>query len=663
MNIHRRFLLLIVLGLTVNLVCSQTGTITNISVQPRTDGSGMVDVYFNLSGSAPAYNINLEVSFDAGSNWQPIPTAHLSGDITGISPGNNKHLVWDGFASFPNEYSTQTRLKIIAAAHTGGGIPGEGVTDIDGNFYPSIIIGNQEWMTENLRVTKYNNGDSITTGLSNAEWANTTDGAYAIYSHSQIDGLGSYGQVADAYGKLYNWYAVDDERGLCPSDWHVPTYADWMDLTDYVVAQGFPNEWNNPNGAGNALKSCRQVSSPLGGDCATSEHPRWDSHSTHSGFDEFDFSALPGGYRGTNGSYGLLGNIGFWWSSTESPSLGAESWNLFSSGGSADSDGYHPKGLGYSVRCVRDMEPDLPENFSLNLEVSPAGSGQVGGMGSYLEGATVSINAAPNQGYQFVNWTGDSYLLDNPDSSATTLTMPGYDVNLTANFSVNTYDIQASASPADGGSVSGAGTYSHGETAVLTATAADGYYFTYWRENGNVVANQPEYSFTVTENRNLTAHFAQETFTITLTPNPIFGGITTGTGNYLYGDFVTAGALPNPGFYFVNWTEDGNVFSNEPEYSFIVTGNRNLTAQFENLVTIEASVWPEGVAIIEGAGNYPVGQVVQLEAIPVNDDYIFVEWIENGSYISNENPLIFEAQHDRYLVAAFLHVSKMELEE
>jgi uncharacterized protein (TIGR02145 family) len=90
---------------------------------------------------------------------------------------------------------------------------------------------------------------------------------------------------------LYNWHAVNNANGLCPTGWHVPSDAEWTQLVDYVVAQGFPNKWDNPNGAGNALKSCRQVNSPLGGDCNTTSIPDGILMTTHHGFDEFGFSS------------------------------------------------------------------------------------------------------------------------------------------------------------------------------------------------------------------------------------------------------------------------------------------------------------------------------------------------------------------------------------
>ena len=89
------------------------------------------------------------------------------------------------------------------------------VTDIDGNVYQTVPIGDQLWMAENLKVTHYNNGDEIPTGYSNSAWSNLSTGAYAVYDDNESN--------ADTYGYLYNWYAVDDWwHGVCPDGWHVP---------------------------------------------------------------------------------------------------------------------------------------------------------------------------------------------------------------------------------------------------------------------------------------------------------------------------------------------------------------------------------------------------------------------------------------------------------
>ncbi len=236
------------------------------------------------------------------------------------------------------------------------------VVDVDGNEYKTVLIGNQIWMAENLRVSRYNNGDSIPTGLSDADWQNTTEGAYSVYPHSggladdDVEGIHSDAEMVDAYGKLYNWHAVNDQRGLCPAGWRVPGDGEWRDLVKYLVARGFENEADNPNAAANALKSCRQADAPTDS-CETHEHPRWNAHSLHHGFDEFGFSALP---AGTRSSYGVLyeriGTGAFWWSSTRYYSS-ARAWNR----SMAHISGYLSRGSsektnGFSVRCVSYIE-------------------------------------------------------------------------------------------------------------------------------------------------------------------------------------------------------------------------------------------------------------------------------------------------------------------
>jgi len=150
-------------------------------------------------------------------------------------------------------------------------------------------------MAENLRVTRYNNEDDIPTDLSGDDWGANTEGACAIYPYDggetedEVEGINSDAEMVEAYGKLYNYYAVYDARGLCPEGWSVPNDDEWTQLVDYVVSQGYPNDDpDNLDGAGNVLKSCRQVNSPLEG-CKTLEHPRWNADFTHHGFDEFGF--------------------------------------------------------------------------------------------------------------------------------------------------------------------------------------------------------------------------------------------------------------------------------------------------------------------------------------------------------------------------------------
>ncbi len=227
--------------------------------------------------------------------------------------------------------------------------PGK-VTDIDGNDYKTVKIGNQIWMAENLRVTNYNNGDAIPTGLSDEDWEDTTEGAYAIFDHNHntADGINSTEEMVEAYGKLYNWYAVNDPRGLCPEGWKIPSDEDWTDLTDYVESI---NEVN----IGNQLKSCRQINSPIEGECNVEwdEHPQWYQHDDHFGTNGFGFSAFPGGYRWIDG--GFASGNGSWWSSTETSSTGAWHRGMSYSYGGVFRNNYD-KAIGCSLRCVRDAD-------------------------------------------------------------------------------------------------------------------------------------------------------------------------------------------------------------------------------------------------------------------------------------------------------------------
>jgi len=208
------------------------------------------------------------------------------------------------------------------------------VKDIDGNTYKTVKIGSQVWMADNLRATKYNDGTSIPTGYNNEEWVGLTTGGYAIYPHSEIDGLNSDAEILTAYGALYNWYAVETGK-LCPTGWRVPTDAEWITLTDYAGGESV---------AGGKLKSTRT---------APDAHPRWEFY-IEGATNEYGFSALPGGNRQYfDGNFGGIGYRGNWWSSNESHPLYAWVGSLHYGGIMDMSIGF--KEQGNSVRCIKDQ--------------------------------------------------------------------------------------------------------------------------------------------------------------------------------------------------------------------------------------------------------------------------------------------------------------------
>lgn len=221
------------------------------------------------------------------------------------------------------------------------------VTDIEDNVYETVIIGNQEWMAENLRVTKYNNNDPIPQVWG---WTDFAYDYYAIYPYNSISGLNSEEEVLELYGALYSWYTIEDERGLCPTGWSVPTTDEWYKMRRHLI-----HNYNYSSGhLGDILKSCRQIDSPLGGDCDTNEHPRWNSDNTHYSADIFGFSALPAGRRLSAGHFSHVGRSGYWWSSSYPYNLSGEAFYrsmMYDYGGILAAS--LTKSMGFSVRCIK----------------------------------------------------------------------------------------------------------------------------------------------------------------------------------------------------------------------------------------------------------------------------------------------------------------------
>lgn len=207
---------------------------------------------------------------------------------------------------------------------------GEGVTDIDGNQYETVVIGNQEWMAENLKTTTYRDGTPIPNVTGNNEWRGLATGAYAWYDNDE-----SYGAK---YGALYNVQAAKDERGLCPEGWRVPSDSDWKELRFYAenyYKNNYPElDKNSYRGhAGHVLKSASG----------------W--HDGGNGTDDLGFSALPAGRRYHDGVFSYLGENACFWST--SGLRAATYWFIvnyddflhsYLSGGGRS---------GFSVRCVR----------------------------------------------------------------------------------------------------------------------------------------------------------------------------------------------------------------------------------------------------------------------------------------------------------------------
>ena len=289
-------------------------------------------------------------------------------------------------------------------------------------------------------------------------------------------------------------------------------------------------------------------------------------------------------------------------------------------------------------------------SYTITATANPTNGGTVTGGGTYNYNQTCTLTATPNLGYTFTNWTENGTVVSTNASYSFTVTG---NRNLVAHFQLQSFTVTVSANPNNGGSVTGDGTYNYGQSCTVTATPNTGYNFLNWTENGNVVSSNASYSFTVTDNRNLVAHFQLQSFIVTVSVDPINGGMVTGSGTYNYNQSCTVTATPNTGYNFINWTENGNVVSTNANYTFTVTGNRTLVAHFTmQSYVITAIADPIEGGTVTGAGGYNYGETCTLHAT-ANACYSFDGWTENGNTVSNEADYSFTVTRDCNLVANF----------
>lgn len=197
--------------------------------------------------------------------------------------------------------------------------------DQDGNVYKTITIGSQTWMAENLRTTKYRNGEAIPEVTDSTLWKDLSSGAYCNYENTKnIDTIASN-------GRLYNWFAIKDSRQIAPEGWHVPTFEEWIVLETYLGGDTI---------AGGKLKE------------SGTQHWRVPNV---GGTNETGFTALPGGYRMKFGNFYSIGAYGYWWTATESATNTDLAWHRHLSHSYIMVGGCEcGKGDGYSIRCVKD---------------------------------------------------------------------------------------------------------------------------------------------------------------------------------------------------------------------------------------------------------------------------------------------------------------------
>jgi len=222
----------------------------------------------------------------------------------------------------------------------------------DGYDYATVKIGDQCWFAENLNVG---------TRIDSRDASNNP-----VHQGTSCEDIEKYCQDEDEtncdfYGGLYQWNqamcgeTTEGAQGICPDGWRIPSDDDWKVLEIYAGMdpdEADEEDWRGTD-EGAKLKSCRQVNSPLGGECATDDHPRWNSSGSHWGLDEFGFAVLPGGMRHSNGALITLGGSADFWTSTESGNTTYDR-TFFNINSDINRKSNNNKSFGYSVRCLKN---------------------------------------------------------------------------------------------------------------------------------------------------------------------------------------------------------------------------------------------------------------------------------------------------------------------
>jgi uncharacterized protein (TIGR02145 family) len=280
-------------------------TIENVDF--RAVGKTIVVSYDFLHPKADT-SINVALVFKDQQGGSIVPKS-ISGDIKNVKPGEGKRIIWDVLADGINlsgkykaEVSIQTEVSIQRTV-------------------PSVKIGSQVWATENLNVDRFRNGDPIPQAKTAEEWQNAGNNqkpAWCYYNNDPQNG--------EIYGKLYNWYAVNDKRGLAPIGYHIPTDAEWTKLSDYLGGEAL---------AGKKMKSTSG----------------WAENG--NGTNSSGFNGLPGGGRVANGVFNYQGGFGYWWSASEAYAGSAFYRSLYFDGDGLGRNS-NDNEKGFSVRCLRD---------------------------------------------------------------------------------------------------------------------------------------------------------------------------------------------------------------------------------------------------------------------------------------------------------------------
>jgi uncharacterized repeat protein (TIGR02543 family) len=294
-----------------------------------------------------------------------------------------------------------------------------------------------------------------------------------------------------------------------------------------------------------------------------------------------------------------------------------------------------------------DQDRNITANFTINsydLQLTAGDGGSVSGAGSFAYGYSTTITATPNVGYSFTGWMGEGVV--NPLAEATQVRMT-QDRNVSASFSINSYDLKLTAG--DGGSVSEDGSFSYGTEANITASPNTGYSFTGWIGEGVVNPSSNTTQVRMTEDKYISASFSINSYDLQLTAGD--GGSVSEDGSFSYGTEANITASPNSGYSFTGWMGEGIVNPSSNTTQVRMTEDRNISASFSiNSYDLKLTAGDGGSVSEDGSFSY--GTEANITASP-NTGYSFTGWIGEGIVNPSSNTTQVRMTEDRNISASF----------
>lgn len=301
---------------------------------------------------------------------------------------------------------------------------------------------------------------------------------------------------------------------------------------------------------------------------------------------------------------------------------------------------------------------EIAPHCLLDIAAEPVGAGSTTGSDSYPVDADAEVTATANEGYHFLHWENEGQVVST--NAVTTVAMK-VNQSLVAKFAANVpqWFVTAAALPVTGGTVTGEGFYDDAAPVTMTAVPNAGYAFVNWTEGGVQVSASATFTFNIAADHDLVANFAAvPVYTIATSAAPVAGGTTTGGGSYAQGASVTVTATATPGYMFLNWKQGTTTVSTNPNYTFTVSADRTLVANFQvdaGTRTITTSSNPTAGGTTSGGGTYAVGGECILTATP-NENYMFKRWQLSGNTVSSSATYTFTVSANAAYTARFARI-------